>query len=150
MKKIVLAEIIGVILSIIVFAITFRLFVGDLLTALVTTFFALAAVAFVVIFTAHIASLKSTTLPTSLFVFAGPILIAAVIVLAVLTVVVIQLTPVLFLFIIPNTLIVVLAFTIAVFFLADAAAITKKSMAISLLFEAILIITGIIGSFHLV
>ena len=148
MKKIVLAEIIGVILSI-VFVIIFRFFVEGL-NVLAATFFALTAVASIAVFAAHIASVKSTTIPTSLFVFAGPILIAAVIILAVLTVVVIQLTPALFLFIIPNTLIVVLSPVVAVFALANAEAITKKSVAVSFLFEAVLIIVGVGLSLYLI
>ena len=150
MKKIVLAEIIGVILSI-VFVIIFRFFVEGL-NVLAATFFALTAVASIAVFAAHIASVKSTTIPTSLFVFAGPILIAAVIILAVLTVVVIQLTPALFLFIIPNTLIVVLSPVVAVFALANAAitTITKKSVAVSFLIEAVLIIVGVGLSLYLI
>ena len=143
MKKIVLAEIIGVILSI-VFVSIFRLFVGDPPTVLAATFFAIASVVFVVIFAARIASVRLTDLSTSLFIFAGSILVAAVIILNVLTAVVIQTFPALTPFIALDIPITIIAFASAVFVLADAATITKKSVvAASLLIEAGLIVVGL-------
>ena len=137
-----MAETASVILSI-VFIIIFRFFFsGDSLLS--ATFFALIAVVFVVVFVARAASASSTDLSTSLFIFAGPILVAAVIVLNVLTAVVIQTSPVLITFIALDIPITIIAFASAVFVLADAATITKKSVvAASLLIETMLIIVGL-------
>jgi len=141
--KIVIAEATSVILSV-VFVSIFRLFVGDPPTVLAATFFAIASVVFVVIFAARIASVRLTDLSTSLFIFAGSILVAAVIVLNVLTAVVIQTSPVLITFIALDIPITIIAFASAVFVLADAATIAKKSIvAASLLIEAGLIVVGL-------
>ena len=143
MKKIILAETVSIVLPIIIFVATFR-FVKDIPTAFAITFFALAAIVFVIVFAARAASAISTDLSTSLFIFAGPILVADVVALIVLTVTVTQITPVLFPFIIPNTFIAIIAFASAVFVLADAATIAKKSVVTaSLLIETMLIIVGL-------
>ena len=142
MKKIVLAEIISIALSII-FVVIFRfLFSGESLFLLSTTFFALVAVALIVVFAAHIASVNSINLSISSFIFAGSILFAAVIVLNVLTAVVIQIFPVLLPFIAFNIPITIIAFASAVFVLADAATIAKSMVAASLLVEAVLVVAG--------
>ncbi len=141
MKKIIMAETISIALSII-FVVIFRfLFSGEFLLS--TTFFTLVAVTLIVVFAARAASVNSTDLSISSFIFAGSILFAAVIVLNVLTAVVIQIFPVLLPFIAFNIPITIIAFASTVFVLADAATIAKSMVAISLLVEAGLIVVGL-------
>ena len=135
-----MAEIISIALSII-FVVIFRfLFSGEFLLS--TTFFALVAVTLIVVFAARAASVNSTDLSISLFIFAGSILVAAVIILNVLTAVVIQTFPALTPFIALDIPITALAFASAVFVLADATTITKIVVAASLLVEAVLVVAG--------
>jgi len=141
MKKIIMAETISIALSII-FVVIFRfLFSGEFLLS--TTFFTLVAVTLIVVFAARAASINSTDLSISSFIFAGSILFAAVIVLNVLTAVVIQIFPVLLPFLAFNIPITIIAFASTVFVLADAATIAKSMVAISLLVEAGLIVVGL-------